>query len=286
MASPHHFALAMADDSVGGASLAGGSSEPSKTTEAMNEGLEDLQPTPATPESRTWGWRIFALAWGSMIVNPGSISSGAAILGLGLSVPEAVSAQALAALIMIVALVLNGWAGTKYGIPFPVFARSSFGGGGAHFCTLTRGAVAIMWLSFQMWQGVLGFHVALQVALGQERVVGWGRISADLDAVQLLLLLGFLTLHAVCVHLGPSRFKSMVKLVMPALVLSLIGVLIWAGTLSSFPEAMQAAEEEASPTFQSSTFVAWMAAVNSSISMWSTLVLNVCDLSRFSPRQK
>jgi len=189
----------------------------------------------------------------------------------------AMLAQLVASIILVIALVLNGWAGTRHGVPFPVLARSAFGNAGAHVCTLSRGAVAIMWLSFQIWQATLGVFVALQRCFGVDSMGHQGVAKG-------LLFSAFLLIHAVLVYLGPARFKGLVKFTLPALSLGLLGVMIWASTIADFGEAMH--EIHAEPqTFQGSPVLAFLTAVNSSIATWSTLVLNVCDLSRFSPKQ-
>eukprot|EP00441_Pelagodinium_beii_P045650 CAMPEP_0197623498 /NCGR_PEP_ID=MMETSP1338-20131121/3495_1 /TAXON_ID=43686 ORGANISM="Pelagodinium beii, Strain RCC1491" /NCGR_SAMPLE_ID=MMETSP1338 /ASSEMBLY_ACC=CAM_ASM_000754 /LENGTH=509 /DNA_ID=CAMNT_0043193487 /DNA_START=50 /DNA_END=1579 /DNA_ORIENTATION=- len=240
---------------------------------SLSYGTEDLEPTPADSKHRTWTWQVFARAWTSMIMNPASLSSGAALLSLGLDVQTAVAAKALASLLLILALALNGWAGTKYGIPFPVLARSAFGRRGAHFCTLTRGAVAIFWLSFQMWQGSLGIFVALQRCISFELGAEIGTKAAIYAA--------FLLLHGVLVSLGPAHLKGLVKYTMPALFLGLLGILFWAQRLMPLAKALKAVEGDSSERL-----TAFFTGVNTSIATWSTLVLNVCDLSRFSPRQK
>ena len=62
-------------------------------------------------------------------------------------------AHFIGGIVVVIGLILTSWPGVKYGIPFPVLARSSFGSNGSQFCTLTRGAVAILWLSFQVHCG-------------------------------------------------------------------------------------------------------------------------------------
>ena len=247
------------------------------------EGVEDLQPTPEG-SSRTWTWMVFAGAWASMMVNAATFSSGAALLSLGLSVPETLMASAVGCALLVVGLVLNAAAGVKYGIPFPVLARSSFGSAGAHFCTLSRGAVAIMWLSFMCWQGALGIYTGLEKIVGK----GWLEsypLGNRLNLAQLVILLLYLMVHAILIQLGPARLKKCIYLILPVVVLGLIAIAIWAGSLAPFFDAMSAAEESAPPIIGSKA-VAFMAAVNSSVGAWSTLMLNVCDLSRFSPTQK
>ena len=113
-------------------------------------GIEDLEPTPTGKEHRKWAWPTFALIWASATCNPAAASVGAALLALGLSWWEATVAHFIGGLVVVVGLVFTAWPGVKYGIPFPVLARSSFGSNGAQFCTLTRGAVAVLWLSFQV----------------------------------------------------------------------------------------------------------------------------------------
>lgn len=240
-------------------------------------GAEDLEPTAPDSGHRTWTWVVFAQAWASMIINAASLTEGASLLSLGLSVPMALLAQLVASAILVIALVLNGWAGTRHGVPFPVLARSAYGNGGAHFCTLSRGAVAIMWLSFQIWQATLGVFVALQRCFGVDRLGHEGVAKG-------LLFSALLLTHAIVVYLGPARFRGMVKFTLPALSLGLLGVMVWLSSIASLDEAMN--EIHAEPqTFQGSPVFAFLTAVNSSIATWSTLVLNVCDLSRFSPRQ-
>lgn len=54
-------------------------------------------------------------------------------------------------MIILIPMVLNGYPGTKYGIPFPVVVRSSFGIQGAHIAGLLRGLVACGWFGINTW---------------------------------------------------------------------------------------------------------------------------------------
>ncbi|CAE7287348.1 pucI [Symbiodinium natans] len=201
-------------------------------------------------------------------------------------VPETLAGQAVGAFILAVGLALNAAPGVKYGIPFPVLARSSFGSGGAHFCTLTRGAVAIMWLSFQSWQGALGLYAALVRCVGEEAVHRWGTIDDELDAAKLIIFVVYLLMHAVLIQLGFQKLKRAISWALPSLVIGMGGIAVWAATLSPISEALEAAEEKGVDHIDGSNVVAFLSAVNSSLGSWSTLLLNVCDLSRFSPTQK
>ncbi|CAE7418373.1 pucI [Symbiodinium sp. CCMP2456] len=248
------------------------------------EGLEDLEPTPQGP-ARTWTWDVFAFAWSIMMVNTGTFSAGAATLSFDLSVPETLAGQAAGALILVLGLSLNAAPGVKYGIPFPVLARSSFGSGGAHFCTLTRGAVATMWLSFQCWQGALGLYAAFVHCAGKEAIEYWGKIDAKFHAVKLVIFVAYLMMHAVFIQLGLQKVKCAIYCALPGLIIGMGVIALWAQTLSPISEAFEAAAEQGPEPFEGSKVVAFMAAMNSSLGSWSMLLLNVCDLSRFAPRQ-
>ncbi|OLP99361.1 putative allantoin permease [Symbiodinium microadriaticum] len=190
------------------------------------EGLEDLEPTPQGP-ARTWTWDVFACAWSIMMVNTGTFSAGAATLSFDLSVPETLAGQAAGALVLVLGLSLNAAPGVKYGIPFPVLARSSFGSGGAHFCTLTRGAVATMWLSFQCWQGALGLYAALVRCVGKEAIEYWGKLDANFHAVKLLIFVAYLMMHAVFIQLGFQKVKCAIYWALPGATKVAFGSAVW-----------------------------------------------------------
>lgn len=91
--------------------------------------------------------------WISILVNPSGYILGAALLHLGLGCGEAALAVLCGSCLLVVALVMNAYAGAKYGIPFPVLARSAFGFEGAKVVAVLRGVIAIYYISINMWIG-------------------------------------------------------------------------------------------------------------------------------------
>lgn len=72
--------------------------------------------------------------------------------------------------IVLIPMLLNGYPGTKYGIPFPVLVRSSFGIRGAHIAALLRGLVACGWFGIQTWIGadaISQLFIKIAPALGE-----------------------------------------------------------------------------------------------------------------------
>src|SRR5690349_24287040 len=104
---------------------------------------EDLAPT--TPAQRTWSvWSIAAL-WISMSACIPTYMLASGLIGSGMNWSQAVLTIFLGNIIVVVPMILNAHAGTRYGIPFPVFCRASFGTTGANIPALLRALVACGW---------------------------------------------------------------------------------------------------------------------------------------------
>jgi NCS1 family nucleobase:cation symporter-1 len=101
---------------------------------------DDLLPTPLS--ARTWNLWHFASLWVGMSVCIPTYMLAAALIQAGLSWPVSLAAILIGNAVTLVPMLLNGHAGTRYGIPFPVFLRAAFGPRGAHLPALLRGAVA------------------------------------------------------------------------------------------------------------------------------------------------
>ncbi|MEG2200323.1 MAG: cytosine permease, partial [Anaerovorax sp.] len=112
---------------------------------------EDLSPTSIS--QRTWTTYTITNLWIGMSICIPSLSLSSALITMGVSPWLAVLNVALGNLIVLIPIQLNSHAGTKYGLPFPVFARLTFGGIGAHIPALLRGIVACGWTAVQAWVG-------------------------------------------------------------------------------------------------------------------------------------
>ena len=100
----------------------------------------DLAPTPA--EARTWTlWNVASLWVGMSVCIPTYMLS-ASMIESGMTWRQSLLAIFLGNAIVLLPLLVNGFAGTRYGIPFPVYARASYGHTGAHVPSLARSVVA------------------------------------------------------------------------------------------------------------------------------------------------
>jgi len=131
---------------------------------------EDLAPVP--PSKRTWTkWNLAAI-WVGMAVCIPTYLLASYMIKTGLSWIEALIIIGVANLIITVPMVLNGHAGVKYGIPFPVIGRSSFGIKGIHIPSVIRGIVACGWFGVNTWLGGMAIYSIFIAISGNDAAVG------------------------------------------------------------------------------------------------------------------
>ncbi|MFT7588625.1 MAG: cytosine/uracil/thiamine/allantoin permease [Limisphaerales bacterium] len=127
---------------------------------------EDLAPIPAS--KRTWTTLNLAAIWVGMAVCIPTYLLASYMIGAGVAWWAALLIILLANVIITVPMVLNGHAGVKYGIPFPVLGRASFGVNGIHLPAVVRALVACGWFGVQTWVGGLAFYAIWCAIIGQE----------------------------------------------------------------------------------------------------------------------
>ena len=131
---------------------------------------EDLAPVPSN--KRTWSkWHLAAI-WVGMAVCIPTYLLASYMIKTGLNWYEALIIIGLANLIITVPMVLNGHAGVKYGIPFPVIGRAAFGTKGVHLASVTRGIIACGWFGVQTWIGGLAIYAIFNAVTGTDGELG------------------------------------------------------------------------------------------------------------------
>ena len=132
---------------------------------------EDLAPVPVS--KRTWGkWSLAAL-WVGMAVCIPTYLLASYMIQTGLSWIEALIIIGVANLIITIPMVLNGHAGVKYGVPFPVIARSSFGTLGVNIPSILRAIVACGWFGVNTWLGGLAIYSIFITITGSDAELGF-----------------------------------------------------------------------------------------------------------------
>src|ERR1700719_384595 len=132
-----------------------------KTIESSSLYNEDLAPIPAS--RRSWSTYNYAALWIAMSVNIPTYMLASGMIAGGMSWRQAIFTVFLGNVLVLAPMLLNAHAGAKYGIPFPVFTRASFGVTGANVPARLRALVACGWFGIQTWIGGQAIFTMLQI---------------------------------------------------------------------------------------------------------------------------
>ncbi|MFF5987672.1 NCS1 family nucleobase:cation symporter-1 [Prauserella flavalba] len=240
----------------------------------------ELAPVPV--ERRTWTTYNYFALWMGMAHNIPSYLLASGLIAIGMNWVQAFLTITLGNLIVLIPMLLNSHAGTKYGIPFPVFARAFYGVRGANLAALLRGFVACGWFGIQTWVGGQAIFVILGELVGD----GWTGAPAVLGQPWTMWL-GFLAFWAFQMLIiwrgidAVRRFENWTAPLVTVGFLILLGwVLVEAGGFG--------------PIFSQPSQLGWGAgfwsvfapSLMGMIAFWATLSLNMPDFTRFGMSQR
>lgn len=187
----------------------------------------DLAPTNLA--QRTWSWWHIASLWVGLAVCIPTYMLAAGLISAGMTWMQAVVTILLGNAIVLVPMMLNAHPGTKYGVPFPVLIRSSFGIHGAHIPSLSRAVVACGWFGIQTWVG--GKAIYELIKLVYPDIVLWGpglKPSLGINGGEFFCFMLFWALHMWFVYEGTESIKWLETASAPILILVGISLLVWA----------------------------------------------------------
>jgi NCS1 family nucleobase:cation symporter-1 len=193
--------------------------------------------------------------------------------------------------IVLAPLVINAHAGTRYGIPFPVYARASYGLSGAHIPSLARAVVACGWFGIQTWIGGLAINALLGILWPAWSDIGGGWSFMGYGLSHYVSFLIFWLINVYFVWAGTESIKWMETLAAPFLIAMGIALLAWAatsvggiGTILRESEAMaQTTQSYAGLEFVLLLFLPWLTAM---VGYWATVSLNIPDFTRYARSQR
>ena len=234
---------------------------------------EDL--APVTAEHRTWGTYNFAALWVSMSVNILTYMLAASLIQGGMNWKQAVGTVFIGNSIVLLPMLLNSHPGAKYGVPFPVLARASFGVLGANFAAVLRALVACGWFGIQTWIG--GEAISTLIAT---LAPGW--TNFPYSTAICFLAFWFINLAVVLKGIEYIRFLQGVS----APILLAVGLLLlgWAyHAAGGFGSMLSAPSRFAN----FSDFLKFLVpALNATVGFWATVSLNIPDFTRFARSQR
>jgi NCS1 family nucleobase:cation symporter-1 len=248
----------------------------------------DLAPTPVS--ARTWGrWHIASLWVGLSVCIP-TYMLAASMIQAGLSWRQSLLVILLGNAIVLVPMIINGHAGTRYGIPFPVYARAAYGPRGTHLPSLLRAIVACGWFGIQTWIGGLAVSALFGFLWPGWAQLGEGRSFMGYGLPDYAGFLIFWSINLWFVWAGTESIKWMETASAPLLILIGLGLLGWAtarvgglGVILSQADALNPARQDvAGGTWRVGVLIPWLTAM---VGYWATLSLNIPDFTRYAKSQ-
>jgi nucleobase:cation symporter-1, NCS1 family len=233
---------------------------------------EDLRP--CTLAEHSWPGSKFAALWVGMCLCLPTYSLASGMIALGMNWWESVLTVFTGSCIVLGAILLVSHAGTKYGIPYPVFARLWFGTRGAHLPALARAVIAAGWFGINSWFGGQALDAILT-----HLVTGWQAISLHLGFAFLI----FWAINVAIAMRGPQAIGRLAQVAAPTVALGAVALLVWAATSAGgFGPMLSTPAKIHGGTFWN----AFYPSVVGVIAFWATMALNIPDYTRYARSQR
>ena len=239
---------------------------------------EDLAPVPDS--KRTWGTWNYAALWISMSLCIPTYLLASGMIKDGLNWWQVMLIFLIGNSIVLIPMLLNGHAGAKYGIPFPVLARASFGTKGANIPAMLRAIVACGWFGIQTWIGGESIYNLIRA---------WNPNLAAIDTTALfpqtlpmICFVAFWLLNMLVVYFGVDSIKKLLVFKAFFLPIAAIALMCWAvfaangfGIILAQPATKKGAD----------FWQYFFPALTGMVGFWATLSLNITDFTRYAKSQ-
>ncbi len=256
--------------------------------QGFDPALSNPDLVPVDQAHRTWGlWNMAAL-WVGMAITIPTYTLASSLVDRGWTWQAAVGSVVLGNIIVLIPIALISHAGTRYGIPFPVMTRASFGVFGANVPALLRAIVACGWFGIQTWIGGFAIFKLLEVM--------WPGIATlpqilpafmGLGTGEFLCFMFFWAVNLWIALRGMESIKFLETYGSPFLLLVGVVLFAWAwvkagglGPMLENPPAPAGTDARAGLT------AVFGAGLTSAVAFWGTMALSIPDFSRYAKSQR
>jgi NCS1 family nucleobase:cation symporter-1 len=247
---------------------------------------DDLAPVPLS--RRTWTTYTYAALWISMAHCIPTYMMASGLIKAGMNWWQALITILLGNVIVLVPILANSHPGTRYGIPFPVFARAAYGVFGANVPAVMRALVACGWFGIQCW---IGGHALYRffdcLGFGFSTLLGATPVAGYLPTEWLCFLL-FWGVHILIIYRGMDLLRRLENWAAPYVLVMTVALVVWAVRRASLVGhglgdlLSQPGKFDSFGPFM----VVFVPSVTAMVGFWATLSLNMPDFTRFGRSQR
>ena len=242
---------------------------------------------PVRLADRNWTTYNYAALWISMAHCIPTYTLAAGLISAGMSWSQALFTIFLGNTIVLAPILLNSHPGTKYGIPFPVFARAAYGTVGANLPALMRAVVGCGWFGINAWIGGQAVHTFIaclwpgwSTLLGDKVATGIFAGTTPAEHVSFFL---FWSLNILVVFRGMNVLRLVENWAAPFVLIMTALLVGWAlyrvggvGPIMNQPGKFKTTAE----------FIkVFIPSLTAMVGFWATLSLNMPDFTRFGRSQ-
>jgi NCS1 family nucleobase:cation symporter-1 len=232
---------------------------------------DDLAPIPL--ERRTWGLYNYVSLWVAMSVCIPTYMLASGLIAGGMSWIQAISTILIGNLIVLIPMLLNAHAGARYGIPFPVLVRASFGVKGANVPAVLRALVACGWFGIQTWIGGQAIYSMLQIL--------WpGHLAGGVW----ICFFAFWALNIFVIYRGIEAIKFLEGIGAPFMLAIGLLLLWWITGKAGGLGPVLHAPAKFKTTAEFVRF--FIPSLTGMVGFWATVALNIPDFTRYAKSQR
>ena len=246
---------------------------------------EDL--LPVSPDRRTWNWWHIASLWIGMAICIPTYTLASGLVDQGWTWQAAVGAVVLGNIVVLVPIALNSYAGTRYGIPFPVLARASFGVLGANIPAILRALVACGWFGIQTWIGGWAIYKLFEAMWpGIATLPQFLPAFVGLNTGEFLCFMLFWAMNVWIVLRGMDSIKFLETWGSPFLLAVGVALFVWAAVRAGGLGPMLQNRSGSAVGRLGGLGSVFGAGLTSAVAFWGTMALSIPDFSRYARSQR
>ena len=244
---------------------------------------DDMLPKPS--EKRTWNTFNYFTLWQGSVHNIPSYIAVGGFLTLGLSTFGLITAIILSSLVIAAAMVLNGLAGSKYGIPFAMLLRGSYGVKGALLPGTLRGGVAsIMWFGIMNTAGTGAMLILISKFWPSFLNIGGGETILGLGIPAMIAFLIFWAVNMVIAFYGGDVLNKFTAILNPLIWIVFGGLAIWAVYQAGISNIFSYVPEQVQT--DGGSFFKFFIVMNSLVAVWACPAVGNCDFTQYAKSDK